>query len=246
MAKIARLICVLMAVVSPVKANVLFSETWQAETGAPKFDTTTLNNWNVNAGNVDVYAPVECAFSLCLDLAGTTANGDISTKTAFNIVSGVTYTLSFLLSNNPNPDGSPNTATVSMGSFLTAQSLSSTSIGQETFTFTPSSSGTASIRFIETEAIANNFGLLLDNITLSDNSVPEPSSVILSLTGLILLVRLLNPGSTPAPMPSSAMGGPGSFRPKSSAILRFLGPWLKPPFLPCRCCVSKGQSPANS
>jgi hypothetical protein len=106
-------------------AAVVFSDNFDAENGgAPVLGTTALTNFNVLLPNVDVIGtgPGGSAYDfypgqgLYLDLDGTTGatNAMIATKSIFGPGS---YSLSFLVGNNPGGGGNANTLTVSLGDF---------------------------------------------------------------------------------------------------------------------------------
>ena len=173
-------------------AAVLFSDDFNGENGGtPVLGTTTLANFNVELPNVDVIGSGAGGTAydfypgqgLYLDLDGTTGatNATIATKSLFGPGS---YSLTFLLGNNPGGGGSTNTLTVSLGDFISAPINTSgfPPLSQVNLAFTTTTSG--ALRFAQ-GGPADQQGSIIDDVELS--GVPEPASVVTMITGLAAL-----------------------------------------------------------
>lgn len=178
---------------SAAQAIPLFSDNFNGEAQALN---TTLDNWTVSDGTIDVIGTGFFDFysgnGNYLDLDGSSGNaGKITTTSNFSFLAG-TYTLSFDLGGSTR--GDTNTVTVALGSFFSETFTLPSSAPLQTFvrTFTfASSNGTGTLSFDHTGG--DNLGLILDNVLLdfsAPTTVPEPSTLaLLSLAGLLGLRR---------------------------------------------------------
>jgi hypothetical protein len=168
--------------VSSVSAQAapIFSDNFNSETQGLNY--TGFANWNVTSGSVDLIGTGFFDFypghGNYVDMDGTTPGltpaGQITTKTAF---AAGNYTLSFLLGGSTRGDS--NTVQVQLGDFSTSYTLASSDpLTLEINIFT-STGGNLSFTNLNT---ADNFGLILDDVSLSTNT-PVPEPVTLSLFG---------------------------------------------------------------
>ena len=153
---------------------------------------TSLTNWNLVQGNVDVlpfsiYLCGAGAVGNCLDMDGTGSNAPaiIETKSSFSFVAGEEYELSFDFRFGTQNDP----FTVSLGAFFseTFSGYDLQSPFEVTRTFTIGADGAAPIRFAM-GASPNNIGPYLDTVTLlrtADAEVPAPAAVGLFGLGLL-------------------------------------------------------------
>ncbi len=155
---------------------------------------TTLNGWTLVRPSVDVIAhgsSFKCATgNRCVDLDGTATPGSagyIETTSSFTFSAGLTYTMTFWLSENQRGFFGPDTVTACLGSSvcsnytLPAQTLTNSHFAQYTLVFAGDGS-TGKLSF--NHAGGDNVGIILDDVQLSDNSVPEPGTFVLIGTAL--------------------------------------------------------------
>lgn len=138
-------------------------------------------NWNVIKQSVDLIGNGYFDFlpgnGLYVDMDGSTGQaGTIQSKTIFDFQPGDTVDLSFQLAGNQR-NNVTDSVTVSLGNLFIETFSLPRSQGFTNFTrsFTVASITKATLDF---KAIGgDNFGLLLDNVTLT-KSVPEPGSIM--------------------------------------------------------------------
>lgn len=151
---------------------VVFQDTFDGEPLG--LGVTTLTNWTVTAGNVDVIGPG--FFDLFpgngnyLDMDGTCGSATI-VSTPINLIPG-TYQLSFEIGNNPFGGGGSNGLQVSLGTvfsqFFPAQSaLTPTTVAIVVTTYPPT---TASLVFQETGP-SDCGGAVLDDVKLEASTL---------------------------------------------------------------------------
>jgi len=166
------------------QAAPIFSDNFNSENGGVgQLTYTSLANWNVTSGSVDLIGNGFFDFypghGLYMDMDGTgpggvTPAGQITTKTVF---AAGNYTLSFLLGGSTR--GDTNTVQVQLGDFSTSYTFgSSVPLTMEVDIFT-STGGALSFTNLNP---ADNLGLILDDVSLSTNT-PVPEPVTLSLFG---------------------------------------------------------------
>ena len=184
----------LLALSAPASAQTLFFDNFNADVQGAS--TTTLLNWNVSNGTIDVIGDTPTAFfdfylgnGNYVDLDGSSADAArIETKSSFALAPG-NYELSFLLGKN---GGSAESMVISVGSaFSTTFSSPAGTIAALTptsFFFTVPSATTGTIVF--DHAGGDNTGLVIDNVRLA-TVVPEASSLaLLAMSGAFGMVVL--------------------------------------------------------
>jgi hypothetical protein len=177
-------------------ASVLFFDDFDAN---PVGLNATPAGWTVTTGTVDIVG-TGLAANLCTDMGGspsssrcidmdgsTNAAGTMQTNAMFNFVPGPLYTLSFYFSGNDR-GGAPDTMTASAGSITFGLVVPSDAPWQLFFAgFTVAAPTSTPIVF--SHQGNDNIGILIDNVTLSDDqqtrAVPEPMSLTLLGSGLI-------------------------------------------------------------
>jgi len=139
-------------------AQTLFIDNFDSETTG--LGLTTLSNWNVTAGNLDVYA-IYTGQGLSLDMDGTAADATIQTKTDFTFTPG-TYRLSFKIGNNQYAG---NGLHFTIGSLLDDSVAATSVLTLIERQFTVAVTTTAPIVFTETGP-ADDGGSVLDDVQL--------------------------------------------------------------------------------
>ena len=171
-----------LAAFSPASAaTVLLQDNFDSENGGiEQTNYFDFVNWDVVEGSVDLIGNGFFDFfpgnGLYLDLDGSTFNaGTLVSKTAFMFDPNQIIELSFdLLGQNPGATAN-NIVTVSLGS-LFEETFSVADAGTVTRNFIVGTLTTANLEF--NHAGGDRGGLILDNVMLTVESVPEPSSVL--------------------------------------------------------------------
>lgn len=148
----------------------------------------SFTNWNITDGSVDAYTNggfgLPCTSLGCLDLDGTTNNAaTLETQQIFNFAAGETYRLVLLIGGAQRnaPDDLLGVSIAGFGINLSVPSASS--ISETIIDFSPASAQSTSL--LLEHAGGDNFGVLLDKVTLSslgNGNVPSPGT--LALLGL--------------------------------------------------------------
>lgn len=162
---------------SSTQAAVLFQDNFDSET--LDLGKTTLANWNVTAGNIDVYSPYSGQGN-SLDMDGTpAANATIETKQLFDFVAG-TYQLSFKIGNNTFTN---NSILVQLGSVFSESFDATSTLTSIARSFTITAPTSAKLSFTE-KGPADRGGSVLDDVVLEQTqATPVPTPAL--LPGLI-------------------------------------------------------------
>jgi|SaaInl4_100m_RNA_FD_contig_31_2692647_length_705_multi_6_in_0_out_0_1 hypothetical protein len=167
---------------SQVSASVVFFDDFTGDAGGT---VTSLTNWTVAGGNVDVLVG-SCSGSTCIDLEGTPGVAVNSTiTTSLDLVAG-NYSFEFNYGNNSG--GPNNTLTYDFGGGLVSgtidtDSLSFTTLDTFTGSFTLASAFTGFDISFTSGGPADNSGSVLNSVTLTQ--VPEPSTLALLALGFL-------------------------------------------------------------
>lgn len=178
-------------VATPALSFAIFFDDFNAENGgATALNYGSFANWDVNDGMVDLIA--NGAFGLSgsgmfvdMDGSGSSA-GRLTSKTAFALSGGTTYTLRFDISGN-HRGGANDTMTVSLGSLYSEVFVRSATSPWETVerNVYVGSNSSANIEF--DHAGGDFLGILLDNVELT--AVPEPATLATLGIGFAALLR---------------------------------------------------------
>lgn len=199
----------LFAIGSPnlAGATPLFEDTFDAEpgSGAGASGQSGLNyasfaQWTVSDGTVDLIAQGDFASAAdqiacfggsgkCVDLDGATSNAGVLTSIAILLEPGV-YELSFLLSGTASSFTQanarlPNTVAVTVGSLFAGSYTLSQGDPFQAFGGSFTVSEPTSVQIAFANAGGDNFGAVLDQVTLV--AVPEPALALLLGLGLAAL-----------------------------------------------------------
>ncbi|ARE41881.1 hypothetical protein RGUI_3740 [Rhodovulum sp. P5] len=156
---------------------------------------TGLDSFTIVNGSVDLFGnggySLSCQSAGCLDLDGSTSDAARLESTALSFVAGVTYTLEFTVSGNQRGRAN-DTLEYGLTGLLNGPL---TLTGNDSFqtitrTFTMLADATASIYF--DHAGGDNYGIILDSVTVTADTpaVPLPASLPLLGAGLAGLVAM--------------------------------------------------------
>lgn len=190
----AVIVAVTLGLASPVRAGVVFADNFESQALGLN---ALLDNWTVSDGTIDVVGTAffqhlcvgSSSVARCIDLDGSTMNAGTITSTAFQLVTGTTYDLSFWLGNNP---AGTNTMDVTIGSafaerFSMPASFTSSPglLVNRSFLYS-GPTGLFSLAFAHHGG--DQGGLVIDDVLLtsrepSPTSVPEPASLSMLALG---------------------------------------------------------------
>lgn len=164
---------------------VFFDSFWADTQGGGGFVTvTSLTNWDVIQGNVDLLNDGGlCGAEACIDLDGSNspAPSQLESKSSFSFLAGQTYELELAFMGGLQADGivfgivGGASFQVGAGSYGFTDKLSLTVAGGKGF------SGKLFIQMTDTP---NTFGPWLNTVTLTQAPVPLPAGAWLMLGGL--------------------------------------------------------------
>ncbi len=183
----------LLGFMGNANAVLLFSDNFaESDITSQHTNFSTLDNWDVVDGTVDAYLNggfgLPCLSGGCLDMDGSTRNGGrIESKTTFNFLANVIYTLTVEYRGNARGGvdnlifGFPGNASLNYGGINSTDGWTTQTIGILKGT------DWSSKLFVETSS-NDNVGPLLNRVELTNNlstNVPEPAT--LALIGLCLV-----------------------------------------------------------
>lgn len=173
----------------------IFSDDFEQEVSS---QNATLANWTIARQAVDVVGPpgFTCNSGIqCVDLDGSTTSGGRIESQNFTFLAGVTYTLTFWLSENQRGydfAGNPDEVTVSLGA-LGQQVIQLQNTANFTFQqYSIQVVGDGSIGAIVFDhGGGDNVGIILDDVNLDEDQgqaadVPEPATFGLIGAGLVM------------------------------------------------------------
>lgn len=162
---------------SSAKAMILFQDNFDNE--AQRLATTSLDNWHVTSGDVDVigtnFFDLYPGNGNYLDMDGD-VSGAIETKQVFNLTPG-TYQLSFDIGQNFFPDSG---LSVQVGSVFSESFAATSTLTSILRSFSVTNTINARLSFVETGS-SNFGGSVLDNVVLRQTqaqAVPTPAPLI--------------------------------------------------------------------
>jgi len=116
-----------------------------------------------------------------------------SILTNINVTAGNTYMVYFRHTGAPGSNQQNVTGTMSLGADSATTGViasANNSWASASFAFTPTTSGSATLRFDDTGTNSFSNDLLLDSVVVA-NTIPEPSAVVMFCLGAVLLYRRL-------------------------------------------------------
>jgi PEP-CTERM motif-containing protein len=187
------ILIVLCAAITPCfahAATTVFADNFDTDT--PGLNVTP-SGWSIsNGGTVDTIANggfgITCAGATgrCIDLDGTSGKSGNLVSPGLNLLAGQTYTAFFDLSGNQRALGQTDVVSVSFDTAMTSVSvLGNAAFGTHSVSFTPATSGTFHLSFLDSSR--NNLGAILDNVNVQTVAVPEPETLAMMIAGLGLL-----------------------------------------------------------
>lgn len=178
-------------------AVTIFTDDFEAAAGGAPPPGGTIVNWTLSPGgaNMDVVGTAVGSLTChsgtkCVDTDGTGSTAGAVLSRSFAVTSGVTYFLSFWWSGSQRNFLGPDSIQVSFGTAapitLNAAQGASTWTSNSALSFVAASNGTATVSFMNTSG-PDNVGILIDDVTVADNTVPEPATMALIGLGLAMV-----------------------------------------------------------
>lgn len=195
---LAAILAVCLPGLASAATTTLFDDDFAPEVAGAVGTVSTLNftgltNWTITDGAVDLFTNggfgLPCGSAGCLDLDGSVTNAvAMQTNVAFSFVTGNTYDLALDLSGR-NSSGAESLDFGILGGPSVNYSVAAgaPAAGIQTLSFTALSDFSGAI-FLD-HAGGDNFGLLLDRVTLTETTpngiapVPLPASSLLMVAG---------------------------------------------------------------
>ena len=183
-----------------MNAAIIVNGSFEANGGgicdSPMFTTLPAGNncitgWSIGGAGIDyihnLWQAADGTHSLDLN-----ALNPGSVQQTFATIAGQGYVISFALAGNTEGAPTVKTVAVDVGGPATLYSFNTTghsdaSMGWVTDTFAFTASG-ASTTLTFSSTIQGSFGPALDNVTIADAAIPEPSSAGLLLAGGLLIL----------------------------------------------------------
>lgn len=176
----------LLAGGAAVQAATIFSDDFEGTTAGQNL---TPAGWMVTDGTVDTVGPGYFAYlcrgtGTCIDLDGSTNNAGVLSRT-LSLLAGVEYTAFYDLAGSSR--GGIEIVDVSFGTSTATHTLASAdNYSTWSLGFTPVANGNYLLSFANRGG--DNMGAILDNVSVS--AVPEPSTAVLALAGLLGLAGM--------------------------------------------------------
>lgn len=192
---------ILASLLGTASAATLFSENFEGATGPLPIFRNTVGvipgtGFSLVSGTIDVNAPGAAnyggtcaapASGYCVDTTGSGTRGVFETTNPFNFLATVQYTLNFALVrwNDTQNGGGQQDATLRVGLYNGNVEVVGTTYvvnsgftnGTQTFVYTPGVTVNGlRVRFTDQSGSAAYAGAIVDNVVLSDNTVPEPAT----------------------------------------------------------------------
>lgn len=175
------------------QAAVIFSENFDDElvaNGGQQLNFSNFDQLTVTEQSVDLIQSggfgITCETAACVDLDGSTGSGGTLTSDAINFVAGVSYELTFRVSGNQR-GAADDTFSFGLSNGLLSSETLSSGDGFADFTLSFAAVVNFSDSFFISDQGDDNFGVILDSITLTDSTVsavPLPAGLPLLLVGL--------------------------------------------------------------
>ena len=177
-----------LAFAMPAGAATMFQDTFVADAQPGSgFDTvTSLTNWTVTAGNIDIFRASSAPGGV-IDLDGSSSQAPavMTTTQSFAFLMNATYTLSLEFVVGTQQDA----MTASIGAFVLSLPGGFSPLGNYELTFTALSDFSAPIT-LAMGPQPNNFGPYLDTVTLTSDGLPTTAPVPLPAAAPMLLAAL--------------------------------------------------------
>jgi hypothetical protein len=183
-------------------AATLFDDDFAADvagmptTGFAQTNFSPLSQWDIKDGAVDLFTNggfgLPCGSAGCLDLDGSVANAvRMETTSAISFVVGAVYEMTLIISGKNGNGGESLTYGIVGGQSGSLSMPSGDNVARTvSFSFAPGAAFSAKL-FVD-HAGGDNFGILLDRVTLTETTptpgvVPLPATLPLAVGALVAL-----------------------------------------------------------